>query len=59
VRERVTKFFDFGIQPTLPAAMAGQVRLEQRFGVHFGTAFLALDGFEIRPRERYDLRVIL
>ena len=59
VRERVTKFFDFGIQPPLPAAMTGQVRLEQRFGVHLGAAFLALDGFKIRPRERYNLRIIL
>jgi hypothetical protein len=58
VRERVTKFFDFGIQPILPAAMAGQVRLEQRFRVHLGAAFLAFDGFKIRSRERYDLRVI-
>jgi hypothetical protein len=58
VRERVTKFFDFGIQPTLPAAMAGQVRLEQRFGVHLGAAFLAFNGCKIRPRERYDFRFI-
>lgn len=58
VSERMTKFFDFGIQPTLAAAMAGQVRLKQRFGIHLGSALLAFDGFKIRPRERYDLRII-
>lgn len=59
VRECMTEFFDFGIQPALPAAMAGQVRLKQRLRIHLGAAFLALDGFKIRPRQRYDFRLIL
>jgi hypothetical protein len=59
VCESVLQLSNLGVEPTLTSAMARQVRFEKRLRVHFGAAFLTLDGFKVTPSQRYYFRFLL